>query len=133
MGQAVQEQYQHKLLLIDDSEIVLATEVLLLSRAGFDVRAASSLRAFLELLREWRPHVVVTDLHMPEMSGAELCRWLRQEIATTRIPIVLCSSMAEPELARVARDIGADAYVSKNNGLDELPERLHALCDEIVW
>ena len=127
------EPERRKLLLIDDSEIVLAVETELLSKAGFEVRACSSLRAFLNALLDWKPHVIVTDLYMPEMSGVDLCQWLRQQVNTARIPIVLCSSTPAAKLEEVARTVGADAYLSKESGLDALPERLHALCDEILW
>ncbi|MDB4953985.1 MAG: response regulator [Myxococcales bacterium] len=124
---------KRRLLLIDDSEIVLAYETSLLSDAGFEVRAVSSLKSFVAALTNWKPHLIVTDLYMPEMSGAELCHWLRQQIATARIPIVLCSSAPEAELQDVAKSVGADAYVSKETGLDTLPDRLKLLCEEIVW
>jgi CheY-like chemotaxis protein len=127
------EAEHRKLLLIDDSEIVLAVETELLSKAGFEVRAVSSLRAFLDALLDWKPHVIVTDLYMPEMSGVDLCQWLRQQVNTARIPIVLCSSAPPAKLEEIARTAGADAYLSKEAGLEALPERLHALCDEIVW
>ena len=122
-----------RLLLIDDSEIALAYSESVLTEAGFDVRAVGSLRAFQNVLSSWRPHLIVTDLYMPEMNGAELCQWLRREVSTARIPIVLCSSAPDHELAAVARAVGADAYISKVDGLDQLPDRLTALCDEIVW
>lgn len=124
---------RRKLLLIDDSEIVLAYEAAMLSAAGFDVRAVSSLRSFQHTLSTWKPHLIVTDLYMPEMTGAELCTWLRQQVTTARIPIVLCSSAPDHELQEVARAVGADAYLSKQEGLEQLPERLTALCDEILW
>jgi PleD family two-component response regulator len=122
-----------RLLLIDDSEIALAYSESVLTEAGFEVRAVGSLRAFQTVLSSWRPHLIVTDLYMPEMNGAELCQWLRREVATARIPIVLCSSAPDHELSVVARAVGADAYVSKVDGLDSLPERLNALCNEILW
>jgi CheY-like chemotaxis protein len=122
-----------RLLLIDDSEIALAYAESVLAEAGFEVRAVGSLRAFQAVLASWKPHLIVTDLYMPEMSGAELCQFLRRQVATARIPIVLCSSAPDDELAVVARAVGADAYLSKLAGLDALPERLKALCDEIVW
>ena len=122
-----------RLLLIDDSEIALAYTESMLTEAGFEVRAVGSLRAFQTVLSCWRPHLIVTDLYMPEMNGAELCQWLRRQVATARTPIVLCSSAPDHELALVARAVGADAYVSKVDGLDQLPARLTALCDEIVW
>jgi two-component system, OmpR family, alkaline phosphatase synthesis response regulator PhoP len=123
---------RRKLLLIDDSEIAVAYEAALLSAAGFDVRAVSTLRSFQHVLAMWKPHIVVTDLYMPEMNGAELCQWLRKQLVTARIPIVLCSSAPDSELSRVARAVGADAYVSKQ-AVDNLPDRLTALCDEILW
>jgi CheY-like chemotaxis protein len=124
---------KRRLLLIDDSEIVLRYEAALLGAAGFDVRAVSSLQAFLQVLKDWKPHMIVTDLYMPEMSGAELCQWLRNQIATSKIPIVLCSSAPDEELANIAKSVGADASVSKETGLETLPERLKTLCDEILW
>ncbi|MGN6103621.1 MAG: response regulator, partial [Kofleriaceae bacterium] len=107
---------RRRLLLIDDSEIVLAVETALLSQAGFEVRAVSSLRAFINALLDWKPHIIITDLYMPEMSGADLCQWLRQQVTTSRIPIVLCSSAPEVELEEIARSVGADAYLSKEQG-----------------
>jgi two-component system, chemotaxis family, response regulator PixH len=122
-----------RLLLIDDSEIALSYAESVLTDAGFEVRAVSSLSAFQAVLANWKPHLIVTDLYMPEMNGAELCQWLRREVSTARIPIVLSSSAPDEELAMVARAVGADAYVSKLAGLDALPERLNKLCDEILW
>ena len=122
-----------KLLLIDDSEIVLAVETDLLTKAGFEVRAVSSLRAFLNALLDWKPHIIITDLYMPEMSGAELCQWLRQQVNTARIPIVLCSSAAPAKLEEIARTVGADAFISKESGFEALPDRMHELCDAILW
>src|SRR5258706_4414993 len=110
-------------LLIDDSELALAYAESVLTEVGFDVRAVSSLRAFQTVLASWKPHLIVTDLYMPEMNGAELCQWLRREVATARIPIVLCSSAPDNELAVVARPVGADAYLSKLAGLDALSDR----------
>jgi CheY-like chemotaxis protein len=122
-----------RLLLIDDSEIALAYAEEVLTTAGFEVLAVSSLQEFQEVLPTWKPHLIVTDLNMPEMNGVALCQWLRREIATARIPIVICSSTPDEELARIAHEVGADAYLSKAAGFDALPKRLQELCDEILW
>lgn len=124
---------RRRVLLIDDSELILAALEHMLVEAGFEVRAVSSLRAFLNAVLDWKPHVIITDLYMPEMSGADLCQWLRKQVTMSRIPIVLCSSASDPELAEIAKSIGADAYLSKQDGLDQLPAKLHTLCDEILW
>jgi CheY-like chemotaxis protein len=122
-----------RLVLIDDSEIVLSVMTPVLTAAGFDVRAVSSLRKFINAVMDWKPHLIVTDLYMPEMSGADLCTWLRKQMETAKTPVILCSSAPDEELERIAREVGADGYVSKNAGPAALPEKLHALCEEILF
>jgi CheY-like chemotaxis protein len=123
----------HRIVMIDDSEIQLAVVSKLLEEAGFEVRAVSSLRKFVNAVLDWKPNLIVTDLYMPEMSGAQLCTWLRQQVQTAKTPIIICSSADDAELARVARATGADGYVSKAAGPEALPAKLHALCDEILF
>jgi chemotaxis family two-component system response regulator PixH len=122
-----------RVLLIDDSEIILEAQTAMLANAGFDVRAVSSLQRFLNSLLDWKPHVIVTDLHMPEMSGAELCTWIRRQMPTNRIPIVVYSSTPERELEDIVRDVGADAAVSKERGLMGVAERIREICEGIVF
>jgi CheY-like chemotaxis protein len=123
----------HRIVMIDDSEIQLAIAARLLENAGFEVRAVSSLRRFVNAVLDWKPNLIVTDLHMPEMSGAQLCAWLRQQVETAKTPIIICSSAEDSELERVARAVGADGYVSKSAGPEALPAKLQALCEEIVF
>src|SRR5664279_18862 len=80
-----------------------------------------------------RQHLIVTDLYMPEMNGAQLTKWLRAQVQTARTPIVICSAASEEELVEVTREVGADAFVSKEAGPDALAKQLHSLCDDIVW
>src|SRR5262245_66034285 len=122
-----------RLVLIDDSEITLAVMTPILTEAGFEVRAVSSLRKFINAVLDWKPHLIVTDLYMPEMSGAELCAWLRKQVQTAKTPVIICSSASDDELAEVARSVGADGYVSKQAGPEALPAKLRALCEEIVF
>lgn len=122
-----------RVLLIDDSEIVLEATTAVLTDAGFEVRAVGSLQRFLNALLDWKPHVVVTDFYMPEMSGAELCTWIRRQMPTLRIPIVVVSTAPEEELATVVRDAGADAWISKTCGLAGMAERIRELTEGIVF
>jgi CheY-like chemotaxis protein len=124
---------ERRLVLIDDSELTLSVMTPILIQAGFEVRAVSSLRRFLNAVLDWKPHLIVTDLYMPEMSGAELCTWLRQQVQTAKTPVIICSSAPDHELAEVVRDVGADGYVSKEAGPEALAAKLHALCEEIVF
>ena len=126
-------QERWKIVVIDDSEIILAVVAAELEKAGFEVRAVSSLRQFINAVLDWKPHVIVTDLYMPSMTGAELCTWLRSQVPTTRTPIVICSSAPDAELEQVTRQVGADAFVSKHAGPAALADLLHTLCAEIVF
>jgi twitching motility two-component system response regulator PilH len=124
---------KYRLVLIDDSALVLEIMSSVLSDAGFEVRAMSSLRHFVNNVMDWNPHLIVTDLHMPDMSGAEVCAWLRKQMQTARIPIVFCSSAPESELKVLCQQVGADGYVSKQAGPEALAKRMLELCEQIVF
>ncbi len=122
-----------RILLIDDSEITLAMEKAVLESRGYEVQATSSLVEFEGVLKNWRPDVILTDIHMPEVTGAEICRTLKSEYNTQDIPIVLFSSLKDEELEALAAQVGADGFLSKANGLDALGEKVDELVESILW
>jgi CheY-like chemotaxis protein len=122
-----------RVLILDDSEISLQLESALLGMSGFYVRTAATIAEFHALLALWSPHVILTDLEMPELDGATLCQQLRADPETAKIPIVLFSSASNEDLARIAEAVGADAYLSKRSGYQELPGLLKQLCEQILW
>ena len=124
---------KRKILLIDDSEITLALEKSVLESRGYDVRATSTLMEFEKTLQAWKPHLILTDIHMPEATGADICRTLKNEYGTQDIPIVLFSSLPDEELSRLAEQVGADGYLSKANGLDAMGEKIDELVESIIW
>ncbi|MBX7116942.1 MAG: response regulator [Myxococcaceae bacterium] len=124
---------RQKILLIDDSEITLALEKAALEQRGYDVRATSTLLEFETTLKGWQPDLILTDIHMPEAKGTDICRTLKNEYNTQSIPIVLFSSLSEEELAKLAEQVGADGYLSKAQGLDALGEKVDELVESILW
>ena len=122
-----------KILLIDDSEITLAMEKDALESRGYEVRATATLIEFEKTLQVWRPDVILTDIHMPEAKGTDICRTLKNEYGTQDIPIVLFSSLGDEELARLAEQVGADGYLSKANGLEAMGEKVDELVQSILW
>lgn len=122
-----------RVLILDDSEVSLQLQSALLGMSGFHVRTSGTIAEFDALLAVWRPHVILTDLQMPDVDGATLCRKLRANPDTAKIPVVLFSSASLEELAEIAKRVGADAYLSKRSGYEDLPERLQELCNEILW
>ncbi len=127
------EDEKKKILLIDDSEITLAMEKAVLESRGYEVRATATLAEFEQTLQKWRPDLILTDIHMPEAKGTDICRVLKQEYDTQDIPIVLFSSLTDDELGKLAEAVGADGYLSKANGLDKLAEKVDELVQSILW
>jgi CheY-like chemotaxis protein len=122
-----------RILLIDDSEITLQMEKAVLESKGYEVRATSTLMEFERMLAQFKPDLILTDIHMPEATGADICRTLKNEYNTQDIPIVLFSSLNDDELSKLAEQVGADGYLSKSHGLDALGEKVDELVESILW
>jgi CheY-like chemotaxis protein len=122
-----------RILLLDDSAITLEMEKAVLEDRGYDVAVASNLIEFQAALDVFQPEVILTDLMMPDISGKDIVRVLKQDFHTERIPIVLFSSKPDEELAEIAEQAGADGYLSKSNGIEKLGDMVDELVDSIIW
>jgi CheY-like chemotaxis protein len=122
-----------KILLLDDSVITLEMEQAVLEERGYEVAVASNLMEFQAALDAFQPEVILTDLMMPDISGKDIVRVLKQDFHTERIPIVLFSSKPDEELAVIAEQAGADGYLSKSNGIEKLGDMVDELVDSIIW
>jgi len=87
------------------------------------VRAAADGLTALDTFNDWHPDLVITDLGMPNMNGIELCRRLR---AISQVPIIVLSAKGEEQTKVEALDTGADDFVTKPFGIDELLARVRA-------
>src|SRR5262249_8453350 len=94
-----------------------------LSAQGYDLRVADSAETALEIMRDWTPDLVITDLAMPHMDGLELCRRIR---AKSQVPIIVLSVRGEERMKVQALDSGADDYVTKPFASNELMARVRA-------
>ena len=112
-----------RILVIDDEPNITRVLRGSLSAQGYDVRTANDPEEGLRTFKDWTPDLVITDLMMPGMSGVEVCRAIR---ASSAIP-VLVLSVREHERSKVeALDAGADDYVTKPFGIQELLARVRA-------
>jgi signal transduction histidine kinase len=93
----------------------------------FRVRTARNGREALERLGEAQPDLVLTDVMMPEMSGTELCRAIKENPDTRHIPVVLVTSKAEREMKVRGLELGAEDYVTKPFHPRELLARVRSL------
>jgi two-component system KDP operon response regulator KdpE len=115
---------EHERILIVDDEAQI-TRVLRRSLMAhkYDVRTASNGESALDTIRDFHPHLVITDLQMPEMGGLELCRAIRK---VSQMPIIVLSVRGEERTKVAALDAGADDYVTKPFGMEELLARVRA-------
>jgi len=114
---------QPRILVVDDESQIARVLRTGLKTHGYDVRVASDGVSALETFNDWRPDLVVTDLAMPNLDGLELCRRLR---AISQLPIIVLSVRGEEKTKVEALDAGADDYVTKPFGMDELLARVRA-------
>ena len=103
---------RYKILLVDDSQDLLDAYVVFLKiRTSHEVRTAASGRSALEIIRTWRPDLVVTDILMPDMSGLELISHIRSDLPPP-LPIIAAWS-GFPEYETEARRRGAQVFQPK--------------------
>src|ERR1700691_3220192 len=112
-----------RILVVDDESQITRVLRTSLSSQGYDIRVANDGETALEIMKDWTPDLVITDLAMPNMDGLELCRCLR---AKTQIPIIVLSVRGEERTKVKALDAGADDYVTKPFGIEELLARVRA-------
>jgi two-component system, OmpR family, KDP operon response regulator KdpE len=114
---------QPRILIVDDEPQLARVLRTGLKTHGYDVRVAADGVSALETFGDWHPDLVVTDLAMPNMGGLELCRRLRE---LSPLPIIVLSVRGEEKTKVEALDAGADDYVTKPFGMDELFARVRA-------
>jgi two-component system KDP operon response regulator KdpE len=114
---------KQRILVVDDEPQITRVLRRSLISQGYDVHIASDGESALQTFDDWPPDLVVTDLAMPSMNGLELCRKLR---AISEVPIIVLSVRGEEKTKVEALDCGADDYVTKPFGMDELLARIRA-------
>jgi two-component system KDP operon response regulator KdpE len=112
-----------KVLVVDDEPPIRKLLRMGLSTQGYDILDAPNGKVALELMAE-TPDLVILDLGLPDIEGLELLRQIRQ--ANEGVPIVVLSSRGEEAAKVQALDLGADDYVTKPFGMEELLARIRA-------
>lgn len=113
-----------KLLIIDDEPAIVETVQTRLRKDGFTTFTADSAEEGMRLFRRIKPDLVILDIMLPQRSGFEFCRAVRQENAT---PIIMLSARAEDADRIKGLELGADDYVTKPFNLSELSARVKAV------
>src|SRR2546423_12034573 len=116
-----------KILIIEDETDVADLLTLNLRKAGYRVSTAADGASGLQKARDNRPDFIILDLMLPKMSGLEVCRILKSDIATAQMPILMLTAKAEEIDRIVGLEFGADDYVTKPFSPREIILRIKAI------
>ena len=112
-----------RILVVDDEPQITRVLRTTLSSHGYEIRVANDAEAAFDVVNDWSPELIVTDLSMPDISGIELTKRVRSK---SEIPIIVLSVRGEERSKIEALDAGADDYVTKPFNMNELLARIRA-------
>ncbi len=112
-----------RILVVDDETQITRVLRTSLSVQGYDIRVANDGEMALEIMKDWSPSLIITDLAMPNVNGIQLCRTVR---TTSEVPIIVLSVRGQEQQKIEALDAGADDYVTKPFSMNELLARVRA-------
>jgi len=119
-------------LLIDDSKFLRRANELSLARAGHQIIVASDGEEGLRLAQTKKPDVVVLDMLLPKLGGAQLLEFLKADPSTAKIPVIILSSLSQKNEEKL-KAAGAAAYLEKSNlALDQNSNELSKTISRIL-
>lgn len=113
-----------EVLVVEDSRTQVEQISYMLERAGYRVRIAGNGAEALEAVRESRPHLIISDVVMPVMDGYTMCRAIKDDEALSDIPVIILTSLSDPQDVILGVEAGVDYYMTK-------PYHAEALLSEI--
>ena len=115
-------EHPHILVVDDEPQITRVLRTTLVAQ-GYEIRVANDGEMALEIMKDWTPNLIITDLSMPRVNGVELCRRVR---AVSQVPILVLSVRDQEKQKIEALDAGADDYITKPFSMNELLARVRA-------
>ncbi|MEW6126372.1 MAG: response regulator transcription factor [Acidobacteriota bacterium] len=115
------------IVIVEDDDDIADTIKYNLEREGFRVRTAATGEAALNIILERTPNLILLDLNLPQMSGFELCRRLRAEATTARVPVLMLTARTDESDKVLGLNLGADDYITKPFSVRELIARVRAV------
>lgn len=116
-----------RILIIDDDESLLQMVSIMLKRAGYTPVLATDGYKGIEIAQRDKPDMAIVDVMMPNISGYEVCRILREDPSTMEIPLLILTALSQPEQRDFAEDAGADDFVTKPVTRDDLLKHVEEL------
>jgi len=117
--------FKRKILIIDDSELMVRYVTDILFAAGYDVVSALNGTEGIRKVQEEKPDLVVLDVVMPEMNGFEVCKALRDDESNNLMPIIILTAQDNEDYKLTCLELGADDYITKPFNQRELLSRVN--------
>lgn len=114
-----------RLLLVEDDAMQSELVERALGRDGFEVRSATTLRDLRDVAAAFTPDIVLVDVNLPDAPEGKMVTFVRELAPAARV--VLYSAWDEAKLRKLAREVGADAFISKSEPVFEIAKRLRAM------
>jgi DNA-binding response OmpR family regulator len=127
MVATVEDTRVRSIVIVEDDEDIADSIRYNLEREGFRVRVATTGEAGLNLILDRPPSLILLDLNLPHLSGFEMCRRLRAEATTARVPILILTARTDESDKVLGLNLGADDYITKPFSMRELVARVHAV------
>jgi two-component system, OmpR family, alkaline phosphatase synthesis response regulator PhoP len=116
-----------KILIVDDEPSIVAAVEFLLQRSGYEVHVARDGDEALKLVEATHPDLVLLDVMMPQKSGYEVCKRIRERADWRHIKIIMLSAKGRDAEVSKGLSMGADIYVTKPFSTRELMDKIKGL------
>ena len=120
-----------RILVADDSVTIQKVIALTFADEPFEVQSVGTGAEALELVKSWKPDIVLADVIMPQMNGYELCRAVKQQQETSSVPVLLLAGTFEAFDEEEAKSVGANDFITKPFESVELIEKVKTLIGEV--
>ena len=104
-----------KIAIIEDDAAISQMYRMKFETDGFDVRVASNGKLSVELAKSFKPDVILLDIQMPEMNGAEALKKIRDQDINKTTPVIVLTNLGEEEAPDEIRGLGIHSYIVKAN------------------
>jgi two-component system, OmpR family, alkaline phosphatase synthesis response regulator PhoP len=118
---------KEKILIVDDEKDIVKMLSYNLKKEGYRTIEANDGEDALDLAWREHPDLIILDLMLPGIDGLEVCKQLKKEVETSRIPVIMLTAKTQETDKIVGLELGADDYVSKPFSLKELIARIKAV------
>ncbi len=121
-----------KILLIEDDRPLLQNIETFLQEEGFEIRVDNDGSKALQIIKSWKPDLIICDINLPSVGGYEIREELLKDVKLKRIPFIYLTAKVEKEDLRRGMRLGADDYIFKPFDLDDLLSSINLRLEKLI-